>query len=275
VWRLTVGMRQFPATPESGIAAEQYGVVTRAQLIELGLSEETIARRMRSGRLHPLHRGVYAVGHAAVGLHGRLLAAVLASGKGALLSHRSAAALWGMLSTSAPRIDVIVPPASGRRSTATIRIRRGTRDGMVHLGIPVTSPRCTLHDLAAAKIPGWQLRKAMEVAEKLGEPVTPTGPRSPLEEAFLKLCDVAPIVNGAIEGFEVDFHWPDARLVVETDGHEHHGTRAAFERDRARDQALAAAGWTVLRFTYRQVLEEPARVRDVLLSVRSRSLATP
>ena len=268
-------MRQETVTPESGLASRQYGVVTRAQLVGLGLSEEAIARRMRSGRLHRLHRGVYAVGHTAVSLRGRWLAAVLASGAGALLSHRSAAALWGMLSTSAPKIDVIVPPKSGRRTTATIRIRRGTRDGTVHLGIPVTSPRCTLDDLAAAKIPRWQLRKAEEVAQRLGEPVAPQGPRSPLEEAFLKLCLTEPVVNGTIEGLEVDFHWPDQRLVVETDGHEHHGTRAAFERDRARDQMLTAAGWTVLRLTHRQLLEEPARVRDVLLSVRSRSLATP
>ena len=249
--------------------------MTRAQLIELGLSEAAIARRMRSGRLLPLHRGVYAVGHSGLPLRGVWLAAVLASGKGALLSHRSAAALWGMLSTSAPKIDVIVPPTSGRRSTSTIRIRRGKRDGVVHLGIPVTSPRCTLDDLAAAKLPRWQLRRAQEVAQRLGEPVTPNGPRSPLEAAFVELCDDEPIVNGTVEGYEVDFHWPDARLVAETDGHEHHGTRAAFERDRARDQALAAAGWTVVRFTYRQVLEEPARVRDVLLNVRSRSLETP
>jgi hypothetical protein len=271
-------MRNFPATPDSRlaeIAARQHGVVTIGQLAECGFDRWAVMRRVRAGRLHRLHRGVYAVGHTAVGLHGRWLAAVLASGKGALLSHRSAAALWGMLSTSAPKIDVIVPPSSGRRSTGTIRIRRGTREGTEHLGIPVTSPRCTLDDLAAAKIPRWQLRKAQEVAQRLGEPVTPEGPRSPLEEAFLELCDEAPIVNGTIEGFEVDFHWPDARLIVETDGHEHHGTRAAFERDRARDQALTAAGWTVLRFTYRQVLEEPARVRDVLVSVRSRSLATP
>jgi len=210
-----------------------------------------------------------------VGLHGRWIAAVLACGKGALLSHRSAAALWGMRPTSAPLIDVTVPPGNGHRSKDHLRVHRETKDGTVHLGIPVTSPRCTLDDLAASNIPRWQLRKAQEVAERLGEPVTPQGPRSPLEAAFLKLCDEEPVVNGTVEGLEVDFHWPRQRLVVETDGHEHHGTRAAFERDRARDQALAAAGWTVLRFTYRQVLEEPARVRDVLVSVRSRSLATP
>lgn len=271
-------MRDSIATPDLRvveIATEQHGIVTRRQLFDAGLRREAISRRLVSGRLHRLHPGVYAVGHTAVGLHGRWLAAVLASGEGALLSHRSAAALWGMLTTSAPQIDVIVPPKSGRRSTETIRIRRGKREGTEHLGIPVTSPRCTLNDLAAARIPRWQLRKAEEVAQRLGEPVTPQGPRSPLEEAFLKLCEDAPIVNGVVEGFEVDFHWPDARLVVETDGHEHHGTRAAFERDRARDQALTAAGWTVLRFTHRQIAEAPERVKQIPVSVRSRSLVTP
>jgi hypothetical protein len=256
-------------------AATRHGVVTRGELLELGMTPRQITRRVAAGRLHRLHREVYAVGHGGVGLHGRWLAAVLACGKGALLSQRSAAALWGMRTTSAPLIDVTVPPGNGHRSKDHIRVHREAKDGTIHLGIPVTSPRCTLDDLAAAKIPRWQLRKAEEVAQRLGEPVTPQGPRSPLEEAFLALCPAEPVVNGTIEGLEVDFHWPDARLVVETDGHEHHGTRAAFERDRARDQALIAAGWTVLRFTYRQVLEEPARVRDLMLSVRSRSLATP
>jgi hypothetical protein len=271
-------MREFDNTPDlrlARIAAEQHGIVTGAQLRDVGLGKDAVLRRVRAGRLHRLHRGVYAVGHTALPLRGLWLAAVLACGKDALLSHRSAAALWGMLSTSAPKIDVIVPRANARRSTVKIRVHHGTRDGTVHLGIPVTSPRCTLDDLAAARVPRWQLRKAQEVAQRLGEPVAPHGPRSPLEAAFLELCPTEPIVNGTVAGLEVDFHWPQARLVVETDGHEHHGTRAAFERDRARDQALVAAGWTVLRFTYRQVLEEPARVRDVLLSVRSRSLATP
>jgi hypothetical protein len=254
-------------------AARRYGVVTRGEMICLGLTEREIARRVQSGRLHRLHRGVYAVGHCAVGQHGRWLAAVLACGEGALLSHRSAAALWGMLPTSATMIDVAVPPGNGHRTKGHIRVHRATRDGTIHLGIPVTSPRCTLDDLA---VPAWQMRRAMEVAERLGVDVTPKGPKSPLEQAFLKLCkDDRPVINGIVEGLEVDFHWPDAKLVVETDGHEHHGTREAFELDRARDQRLTAAGWIVLRFTHRQVLEEPERVKAVLLSVRSRSPATP
>ncbi len=273
-------MRNLAATPDSRLAdfaGRRHGVVTIGELAEIGLDRWAVKRRVESGRLHRLHRGVYAVGHTAVSQHGRWLAAVLASGDGALLSHRSAAALWGMLPTSAAKIDVIVPRVSGRRSTRTIRIRRGTRSPDVHLGIPVTSPRCTLDDLAAAKIAPYLLSRATEAAERMGVDVhEDIRTKSPLEDAFLKLCEgEPPRVNELVEGIEVDFHWPAERLVVETDGREHHETRSAFERDRARDQRLAVAGWTVLRFTHRQVFEDPARVRAVVLSVRSRSLATP
>jgi hypothetical protein len=146
----------------------------------------------------------------------------------------------------------------------------------VHPGIPVTTPRCTLDDLKAAKLSRWQLSRAIEIAERLGAsidwPVKRT--RSTLEDVFLDAFGESAIVNGEVEGLMVDFHWPQHRLIVETDGHETHGTRTAFERDRARDQRLIAAGWTVLRFTHQQVSEDPRRVREVLLSVRSRSLAT-
>jgi hypothetical protein len=271
-----VGMRPRDDTPEfrvADLAARRYGVVTRAEMRLAGLTDAAMARRIAAGRLHRVQPGVYAVGHTAISLHGRWLAAVLACGEGALLSHRSAAALWGMLPTSAPRIDVLVPRSSGRRSTAAIRVRRGEREGVVHLGVPVTSPRCTLDDLAA---PAWQMGRAMEVAERLGVDVQPEGPRSALEETFLELCGAdPPAVNGVVEGLEVDFHWPDLKLVVETDGHEHHRTGFAFERDRTRDQALVVAGSTVLRFTYGQVLSDPESVRAALVSVRSRLLATP
>jgi hypothetical protein len=177
-----------------------------------------------------------------------------------------------MLPTSAPTIDVTVPPGNGHRSRAKIRVHRAVRSADVHLGIPVTSPRCTLDDLDVAD---WQYRRAAEVAERLGVAVAPEGVRSPLEAAFLKLCGGdPPVVNGIVDGLEVDFHWPRERVIVETDGHEHHGTRAAFERDRARDQRLTAAGWTVVRFTHRQVAEDPERVKRTLVSVRSRSPAT-
>ena len=273
-------MRNLAATPDSRLAdfaGRRHGVVTIGELAEIGLDRWAVKRRVESGRLHRLHRGVYAVGHTAVSQHGRWLAAVLASGEGALLSHRSAAALWGMLPT--------VGGEDRRDRSACERPAKyaddphppGTRSPDVHLGIPVTSPRCTLDDLAAAKIAPYLLSRATEAAERMGVDVhEDIRTKSPLEDAFLKLCEgEPPRVNELVEGIEVDFHWPAERLVVETDGREHHETRSAFERDRARDQRLAVAGWTVLRFTHRQVFEDPARVRAVVLSVRSRSLATP
>jgi very-short-patch-repair endonuclease len=261
----------------------------------LGLSREAIARRLRSGRLHRLHRGVYAVGHTALTREGRWLAAVLACGPGALLSHRSAAALWGLRPTSAPRIDIIVPRTNHHRSTDCITVHHATRTARVHNNIPTTSPTCTLVDLAAANLPRRQIEKAAETAEALGlldarevrgrlkailaAHDLSTRTRSTLEDAFLALCDGAkigrPAVNATIQGLEVDFHWPDVRLIVETDSHRHHGTRAAFERDRVRDQQLTVAGWRVVRFTHRQVLRTPEHVKAILLSARSRSPSTP
>jgi hypothetical protein len=99
--------------------------------------------------------------------------------------------------------------------------------------------------------------------------------RSPLEDAFLELCDVhgipRPLVNTVVEGYEVDFCWPEQRLIVETDGHAHHGTRAAFERDRARDARLTALGWRVMRFTARQVRGESGSVAAVVMAGRRRA----
>ena len=164
-------MRYLDTTPDSrlaDLAARRHGVVSVAQLAQLGLDRWAIARRMKSGRLHRLHRGVYAVGHTALTREGRWLAAVLACGPGALLSHRSAAALWGLRPTSAPKIDVTVPLTSGRRSTDSITVHRGTRRRMVHNNIPTTSPSCTLVDLAAANLPRRQIEKAAETAEALG-----------------------------------------------------------------------------------------------------------
>jgi very-short-patch-repair endonuclease len=241
---------------------------------------------------------VYAVGHTSLSQSARWLAAVLACGPGALLSHRSAAALWGLRPTSAPKIDVIVPRASGYRTTDLITVHRGTRTPRVHDTIPTTSPTCALVDLAASNLPRRQMEKAAETAEALGlldarevrgrlraildRHDVHIHTRSLLEDAFLELCDRAeiqrPVVNRLVEDLEVDFHWPRERLIVETDSHRHHGTRAAFERDRRRDQRLIAVGWTVVRFTHRQIERDPADVAatvERLLSARSPSLSTP
>ncbi len=271
------------------LASAQHGVVSVGQLHELGFHRNAIARRVRAGRLHRIHVGVYAVGHTVLNRNARYLAAVLAAGDGAVLSHRSAGILWGIHRSDAARIDVTVPRTCGFRSTRAIAVHRPRLPPVVttHAGIRVTTPGRTLQDLATA-VPRRALEKAAEMAEalRLDVALDPDHPgaarladvlerhdlerttRSPLEDEFLELCDrhgiPRPLVNTYVEGFEVDFVWPDARLIVETDGRTHHGTAEAFERDRARDARLTAAGWRVVRFTRPQVRFEDGIVADLL-----------
>jgi very-short-patch-repair endonuclease len=294
-------MRQKSAPDDrrlADFAARRYGVVSRAQLAAMGFDDSAILRRVESGRLHRLYRGVYAVGHTIVPPRGRWLAAVLACGDGAVLSYRSAAALWGIRPTAAARVDVTVSHTSGVRSSARIVVHRSRRpiERVVLDGIPVTTAGRTLADLATA-LPGRDLEKVCEAAEALLldvriDPDHPgarrlreamdhdltTTTRSPLEDDFLTLCDrfeiPRPLVNTIVEGFLVDFCWPEHRLIVETDGRRHR-TRAAFERDRARDALLTAVGWRVMRFTTRQVRGDPVTVAARVLSARSPLLATP
>jgi predicted transcriptional regulator of viral defense system len=280
-------------------AAGHHGVVSVRQLRELGFDRDAIARRVQSGRLHRLYRGVYAVGHTIVDWRGRYLAAVLACGNGAVLSHRSAGALWGMRPSAAARIDVTVVHTSGVRSTSAIVVHRSRRpsEALVLDAIPVTTAGRTLADLATA-LPRRQLEKAAEMAEalRLHVDIDPAHPgakrlaeildghdlgsttRSPLEDDFLALCDryeiPRPLVNTIVEGYEVDFCWREERLIVETDGR-HHLTRAAFEDDRARDALLTSIGWRVMRFTGRQVRRASEEVAALVLTARSPSLATP
>jgi hypothetical protein len=281
------------------LARRQFGVVSRAQLYTLGFDNPAVERRIAAGRLHRLYRGVYSVGHALVPPRGRWLAAVLACGDGAVLSHRSAAAHWGMRPTSAPKVDVTVPRTSGVRSSARIAVHRprDPAERLVRDGIPVTTPGRTLADLATA-LPRRQIEKAAETAEalKLRVEIPPDHPgakrlaeildgydlgtdtKSDVEDEFLALCDAygipRPRVNTLVEGFLVDFCWPEERLIVETDGRRHL-TRAAFERDRAQDAFLTACGWRVMRFTTRQVRGEPETVAARVVSARSPLLATP
>lgn len=293
-----MGPETTPDQRLAEIARRQHGVVSRRQLAEIGFGERAIARRVASGRLHRLYRAVYAVGHTIVPPRGRWLAAVLASGDGAVLSHRSAAALWGIRPTAAARVDVTVSHTSGVRSNARIVIHRSRRptESVTRDGIPVTTPGRTLADLATA-LARRDLEKACEAAEarllhveidpehpgarRLSEAIDhdlTTTTRSGLEDEFLVLCDryeiPRPLVNTIVEGFLVDFCWPDQRLIVETDGRTHR-TRAAFERDRARDALLTARRWRVMRFTTRQVRGDPVTVAARVLSARSPLLATP
>lgn len=286
-----------PDRAVSRLADAQYGVVARHQLLGLGLDGDAIKRRVRAGRLHVLHRGVYAVGHTVLKAEGRWLAAVMACGDGAVLSHATAAALWDLQPSASARVHVTAPTTAGRARLAGIVLHRTRRpiETTIHHAIPVTTPARTLADLADTA-PRRVLEKAVEQAEivrvldvRAIEAVAAAHPgragprrvldivrryepapltRSDLERAFLSLCRrhrlPAPRVNARVHGREVDFSWPAHRLIVEVDGFRYHGTRAAFERDRARDADLTAAGWRVVRFTDRQVRRESATAAERL-----------
>jgi very-short-patch-repair endonuclease len=273
-------------------AERQHGVVTRAQLIEIGLSDQAIGRRVEDGQLWRVHRGVYAVGRPTLTLHGRFSAAVLSCGPGAALSHLAAGVLLGLLGERGPRIDVTVPGSGGRRRRGAVIIHRGplpATEVTTQHGIPVTTPARTLIDLADV-LPRRRLERALDEAAYLRLDVTDLQPRpgrrgrgalaealarhdagttrtrSDLEERLLSLLDrfrlPVPEVNGSIEGYTVDFAWRAQRLIVETDGWGAHGTRHAFERDRRRDADLLAAGWRVLRVSYGRLECEPEWVAD-------------
>jgi very-short-patch-repair endonuclease len=220
------------------------------------------------------------------------MAAVLACGAGAVLSHRSAAELWGMLAPRRGPVHVTIPSAAGRKRRPWIRLHRCRQlpEGATtrQRGIPVTVPSRTLADLRlVTEVDEW--RRAIREAEYLELPVGDLGPlrgeptRSALERAFLRLCRrhrlPRPEVNVEVGGFEVDFLWGEEELVVELDGYRSHGTRSAFESDRARDAKLTVLGHEVLRFTARQIKAEPGRVaatvRAVLSARRHRGLDRP
>ena len=267
-------------------------MVHRRDLIALGLTGGAIDDRVRRGVLFVQHRAVYCVGHPALTPRGRLRAAVLACGEEAVLSHQAAAGLWDLVSGARRQVDVTTAASRHPRpGIAVHRVRRlGSLERSEVAGLPVTSVARTLLDLAA-QLPEPRLDRLLERAERLrvldareirelcdrraghhgagalrramarydsaGEHA-----RSPLEARFVRLCRAAglpvPVLNAPVAGFEVDAFWPGHRLVVELDGFAVHGTRAAFERDRARDAALQAAGLRVVRFTHRQVSRDPA-----------------
>jgi very-short-patch-repair endonuclease len=270
-------MRQQHATGDMAIAAlvsRQHGVASYAQLLSLGLSPGAIARRVRSGRLHRVHRGVYAVGYPALTFERRCMAAALAYAP-AFVSHRSAATLWRLLAAVNGPVEVSVPGDGGKQRRKGIRLHRSRTLGASattrRQGIPVTTAARTLADLRRA-VPAAEVRQAIRRASVLGLPIgdelVSDRTRSDLELAFLRLCrrhDLPkPEVNTRIGSLEVDFLWPGQRLVVETDGYRYHRGRQAFEEDRARDLALRGLGYEVMRFSYRQVIDDPERIAAVL-----------
>jgi very-short-patch-repair endonuclease len=286
----------------SALADRQYGVVAVTQLRRLGFGPHHVDNRVAAHRLRRVHRGVYAVGHRQIRREARWLAAVLACGPDALLSHRSAAALWGVLDLERPRVDVTVP-GRGARERQGIRIRRsvalGAEDRSEHLGIPVTSVPRTLLDLAG-DVPAWRVRRAFEEAARLElldrrglerlvkrsrgrlgiavvrdlityDPSAAARTRSELEKDFLDFCREeglpTPLVNTRLAGYEVDVYWPRARLVVELDSWEYHRSHNAFERDRAKASDLKLAGFEVVQVTDRRLRGEREQVRATLAAL--------
>jgi very-short-patch-repair endonuclease len=252
------------------IASRQHGVLSVEQLLIAGVPRSGITRRLAAGRLHRIHRGVYAVGHPNIGDEGRWMAAVLACGEGAALSHRSAAALWkiGPVPSSS---DVTVRGSGGRAIRKGIRLHRSRTLSPTDLTrrdrIPVTKPARTLHDLRRI-LPDKQFAKALREAEYLRLPIgrvfNPDHTRSELEAEFLALQRrhrlPQPEVNVQVDRFVVDFLWPSEQLIAEVDGWAAHKGRLAFETDRARDNRLGVLGFKVARFTWRQVTDEPRAV---------------
>ena len=275
----------------ANLAARQHGVVTSKQLAEVGLGRSAISERASSGRLHRLHRGVYAVGHRAPSWHGRWMAAVLACGEGAVLSHHAAAALWDLLRPIGGAIHVSVPTTSGRASQRGIHLHRclslpapeepspspsysdqeggrGRRLTTHRHNIPVTTIQRTIDDLRTSSLlPLHLLRRAVRQAEHKGihlEGLESDRTRSDLESAFLALFRrnriPSPEVNVKLGRWEVDFLWREQRVVVEVDTFLYHRGSVSFEDDYARDLDLRAAGYTVLRFNDTQIEDSPQRV---------------
>ncbi len=271
-------MSDFRARPDAliaEIADRQHGVVTTAQLRALGLDKDQILYRAKIGRLHRVHHGVYAVGRRRISPRGRWMAAALACGETAVVSHRSAASLWGMLPVRREAVEVSVPSYGGRRQRPGIRVHRSAtlRPDHVtrHLEIPVTTAARTVSDLGPVTSP-QELRLAVRQAETLGLQLGPDtagdGTRSELEFLFLGLCKKMrlpmPNVNVRIGPFVADFIWPAEKLIVETDGYRYHRGRAAFEADHERDLALRTLGYDVIHLSYRQVTERPKEAAEAV-----------
>ena len=284
----------------------QHGVVARRQLLALGFTPDGIKHRLNTGRLHRVGHGVYSVGRSELSREGRWMAAVLACGKGAFLTHMSAGALYGICEERPGRIEVGVPRPHGR-SPDGLRLRRRpsvpSQDvGALH-GIPVTSPVCTMIDLATEQGPKYLLRSINE-ADKLevvnveslrsaldgyrGVPGakrlvtlldkdTFVLTREELERLFLPIAREVglslPLTGEILNGFEVDFYWPELRLVIETDGLRYHRTPSAQARDLERDQAHTAAGFTRLRFSHWQVKHERPYVKRILGETATRAVS--
>jgi Protein of unknown function (DUF559) len=283
------------------LAGRQHGVVARWQLLELGMAPGSIKARMRHGGLQLAHRGVYAVGHRSLTVEGRWMAAVLAFGPHAVLSHRSAGHLWGLVPRARIRPEVTRPGFV--RGRPHLVVHRGSLppDEIVRVrGIPVTSVPRTMFDLAGTLKEreverAWNEMEVREYTDRLSVPhllerypgrkgsvplarlanrkTLPVGiTRNDLEEAFLALIDRFGLprprmnVHVALRGrfYEIDCFWEDHGVAIELDGGGAHGTTRAFHKDRERDRILVAEGYTTARITWDHIQQTPTDVADDL-----------
>jgi very-short-patch-repair endonuclease len=287
------------------LARRQHGVVSRQQLLELGYTAEAIEWRLERGRLHRVWPNSYAVGRPELEPEGRWMAAVLASGASAVLSHESAAALWALRADRADLVEVSVPGGRRRRLAGIAAHRRANlrpEDVTAQHGIPVTTPAATIVDVAPrldragieallneadrrdlltppmlrAFLDEIPARPGRGAVRRTLDRRTFTFTRSELERRFLPIATEAglpsPKTRVRLNGYEVDFYFEEAGLVVETDGLRYHRTPAQQARDRLRDQCHAAAGLTPLRFTHDQIRHERDHVRRTLVAVAQPSL---
>jgi predicted transcriptional regulator of viral defense system len=294
--------------PLANLAERQHGVVSIRQLEGLGYSRDSVSRASRSGRLHRLHRGIYAVGHMSLTWHSHCLAAVLSCGPNALASHTSAAWLWGLLSSRPGTFHVATP--TRRHTKPNLRLHYAAladEDRAVCEGIPATALPRTLLDLAAA-VSATRLDRAIERSEERGlfdlravdallrrighHPGIsrlrralaiyrdePAFTRSRLERRFLELVKStglpAPSMGVSEGGYELDAYWQPERFAVELDVYETHGSRAAFESDRLRQEELKLMGIEMIRVTGPRLDREPKVVIErvaTLLMQRRRQL---
>jgi len=269
------------------LAERQYGKVTRAQLLALGLGVKAIEYRVANGWLRPDYPAVYSLGHRPRSREATWMAAVLYGGGRAVLSHWSAATLWRMRNGTGPRTHVTTPSKRRSRRTVTFHCAPLADDEVtMENNIPVTTPARTLLDLApslpspvlarmvaAAPTRGAHLaalleryphrRGAAKLAAALGPmPFTRSDLEATVLDAIRRTRPPRPQVNVVIEGYEVDFVWPGHRVIAELDTYVTHGSRSAFERDRERDRKLAIAGWQVIRITDESGIEDLRRLLD-------------
>lgn len=287
------------------MAEPQHGVVARRQILDAGVGRRIVERRLEAGRLHVVQRGVYAVGHRVLTREGQWMAAVLAAGPQAALSHRSAAALWMLCSST--KLEVTVPSGRTRPGIMIHRAIVPADELTTERGIPVTTVPRTLLDLAGL-VPRHQVERAINEADvrRLHDPLSladlldryprrrgaatirsilrdgVTVTRSELEARFLSclrrsglpLPEVNAPLHVAGRWIECDCLWRDRGLIVELDGWAAHGTAAAFERDRARDRILQAHGWRLARITWRQLRDDGHAVAYDLSALLSSSRDT-